>query len=95
MAEFNQVIKQASRMCKACGDCDDCPLRDLVEEFVECPFFAGQLDAAAIEETVTKWAEEHPEPRYPSLNEAWKQLFPDMAEKNPPCYRYFCEIEIR
>ena len=47
------------------------------------------LFAELVEKNVLEWAAEHPEPKYPSWNEAWKQLFPDMAEKHPPCPRYF------
>lgn len=36
-----------------------------------------------------KWAAEHPEPVYPSWEEAWKKLFPEMASVRPPCVRYF------
>lgn len=92
MAEFNQVIKQASRMCEACGNCNDCPLYDLVEELVDCPFFEGKLDAAAIEETVTKWAAEHPEPRYPTWQQWWEDNFPDASEAFPPCRGYFMDL---
>lgn len=85
MADFQEVMKQARRLCKESGDCHCCPLYDLVEELVDCPFLAGKLDAKTIEETVTKWAAEHPELRYPSWEEWWRREFPDADNAISPC----------
>ena len=88
MAEFVEVMRQAKRMCKSyrndcagCGlahDASECPLEALPEDW---PVESHRL--AGIERIVMDWAAAHPEPRYPSWNEAWKQLFPDA--KCIPC----------
>lgn len=97
MAEFQEVVKQAKRMCEAYGDrCEPCKL---YEKYGLCPLCAQSDDhvpmdwctenMSEVERIIMDWAEKNPEPRYPSWKEAWKQLFPDMAEKEPPCLRYF------
>ena len=91
MAEFQEVMKQAKRMCDAYGiECSPCTLH---EKYGLCPLCAQTDDCvpqdwvldkmADIERIVMDWAEKHPEPRYPSWNEAWKQLFPD--GQRTPC----------
>ena len=97
MAEFQEIVKQAKRMCRMYeNSCTGCPIADQDDR---CMFEVGNADCIPeswdlrklriAEELVMAWAAAHPEPRYPSWNDAWHQLFPDMAEKFPPCYRYF------
>jgi hypothetical protein len=73
MAEFVQTMKDWRRMCKVqedttCGACSSCPMGDdgkscmaVYEDEFET------VDFAHIEQTVTEWAAEHPEPVYPSI----------------------------
>lgn len=94
MAEFQEVMRQANRMCASyANDCTDCGLR---KEDYACPFdnLPEGMDLKSlpeIERVVMDWAEKHPEPRYPSWNEAWKQLFPDARRIYAPCIMYFVE----
>lgn len=86
MAEFVETMKQAYRIC-GCHTainkdyCEDCLL---ATENGGCMFDPlEKIDPEIIERRVVKWAEEHPEPVYPNLNEAWINLFPDSLEV--PC----------
>ena len=88
MAEFQEVVKQANRMCRSFGAvCDGCKLHWLDGEAL-C-VFGGTPEAwrsnkmTDAERIVMDWAAEHPELRYPSWHEAWKQLFPD--GQGSPC----------
>ena len=88
MAEFQVVMREVHRMCKSFGaSCIGCPLHNLVSSFQRaCKIKDGIYEGAdfnEVEAAVMKWANEHPEPRYPSLNDAWKQLFPDAC--SAPC----------
>jgi hypothetical protein len=78
MAEFQKVMKQAKRMCGA-YDCDKCPLGHVVGDI--CPIAVTQDDEAVkIERIVMDWAENNPEPRYPSWIE-WQGANFQMAER--------------
>ena len=84
MAEYLAVMKQARRMCHSYLDCTECAFG----KSPQCPLklCSDHKDDAVMEEAeriVMDWAEEHPEPRYPSWHEAWKQLFPE--SKYIPC----------
>lgn len=80
MAEFQEVMRQAKRMCEA--NCEECPLSHTVGNI--CPIaVTGNDEIAEIERIVMDWAAKNPEPRYPSWHEAWKQLFPD--GQGSPC----------
>lgn len=91
MAEFKKVMRQAKRMCEANGcTCNGCLLIDEKGEcrhrdaiYKEAPEDWKLDKLAEIERIVMDWAEKHPEPRYPSWHEAWKQLFPD--GQGSPC----------
>ena len=64
MAEFIEVMKQANRMCNACG-CSSCPVHNMCDVVtLLTPEYAEQFVKA-----VTKWAAEHPEPQYPTWRE--------------------------
>lgn len=57
MAEFSEVMRQARRMCEAYGRCSDgCPWLHM-----PCGYTIEQY-----ERVVMQWAEEHPEPKYPT-----------------------------
>ena len=64
MAEFRDVMKQWRRMC-ANTPCKKCEIYEFCEGF-------PSLDSDRIEEIVTRWAEAHPEPVYPTW---WEWLF--------------------
>lgn len=92
MAQFTEIVKQAHRMCETYGPHDNdcttlCPLgRANNPAGMKLCEYIGLTDlesAKEIEKRVLKWAAEHPEPVYPSWNEAWKSLFPDA--RNVPC----------
>lgn len=91
MAEFQEVMKQAKRMCEAVRGCDNCPL-DNKRDGCPLAMFASKISLESLgdaERIVMDWAAKHPEPRYPSWNEAWKQLFPDSGNRVSPCLQYF------
>ena len=85
MAEFQEVMKQAKRMCDNYNDCTDCPICKKAEEAQTiCPVpSVNKIDSANVETVVRDWAAKHPEPKHPSWHEAWKQLFPD--GQRTPC----------
>ena len=71
MAEFQETVKHWRRMCRKMGNpydnlkCEDCPLN---EERI-CTFEISDIqddELTVIEEKVTQWAAEHPEPVYPT-----------------------------
>ena len=85
MAEFQTVMRQAARMCKAHDECDSCPIRAEMDDLGEkCPF-CGALDVAAVEQKIMGWAKEHPEPVYPTWKEWQKANFPDAHDVMHPC----------
>lgn len=65
MAEFQEVIQQKKRMCNSvlCCKCDI--YRLCGEDLSKCPQFISNNPKKA-EEVIMRWAEEHPEPVYPS-----------------------------
>jgi hypothetical protein len=69
-------------MCDSLGSCDECPVRESFTA-IDCPIVYRGVDMTDIEQPVMDWAEKHPEPRYPSWHDAWKQLFPD--GQGSPC----------
>ena len=70
MAEFNEIARKFERMHESCRSCDECPLhmfgsmrmKNLCTEF-------GFFDPEFFVRTVEQWAEEHPEPQYPTWRE--------------------------
>lgn len=73
MSEFKNVIKDIERMCGECypNKCstDECQLYK--DDLCYPPLFARihNIDSNKLEEKVKKWAEEHPEPVYPTWGE--------------------------
>lgn len=80
--EFVEVMKQWRRMCKAqddtiCGACSSCPMGDdgkSCTAVYEDEF--DTVDFAHIEQTVTEWAAENPEPQYPTWYEYLTYMYP-------------------
>lgn len=94
MASFKEVCKQALRMAEAESKKDGCrpkyvALYIAVDGTYALSGGGTAVTAEELEKTIMKWAAEHPEPKYPSWIEAWKQAFPDVDTENPPCPRYF------
>lgn len=93
MAEFVEVMKQKARMCKTYNSCGACEFFRHVK-VGDCDGFQERHPDKA-EKIIMEWAAEHPEPKYPSWNEAWKRLFPNSANskskntENAPCLAYF------
>lgn len=92
MAEFLEVIKQANRLCKAYVDCSDCTLGS---SSIGCAPICDECytDAALkeFEQTVMQWAKEHPEPRYPTWEEWYKESFPNSISGVHPCDFIRCD----
>ncbi len=94
MAEFLDVVRQATRMCEyyICGSdlsCEQCPLS---RKNVRCGFTLyldiGNIDdeeAAEIEQVIMAWAAEHPVLRYPTWSEWQKNVFPGAGDDMYPC----------
>lgn len=76
MAEFQDVMAGFARMCKYMKqDCYDhhCPLA--LKGFYSKPVCSyTREDIQEVEEIITKWVAEHPEPEYPT----WAQWFRQM-----------------
>lgn len=87
MAEFVEVMKQARRLCAEQQEiecCVKCPMQGkggcMVVADVE------NVDYEDAEQRIMQWAAEHPAPVYPSLDEAWKSLFPNSSVT--PCPKW-------
>lgn len=81
MAEFQEVMRQVARYCSAQTGCANCKLYEIAG--VRCPSDMFTADnGASIEEVVMSWAEEHPEPVYPTwyeyLNKMYGAAFGDL-----------------
>lgn len=71
MAGFCEVMRQARRMCRTYKACVACPFEGVCEiGNFRTP--ERDIDLKVFEETVMKWAAEHPEPRYPTWYE-WQE----------------------
>lgn len=96
MAEFAEVVKQKARMCKTIVTCIDCKLNFANNDDNEdCVGFIDNYPEKA-EKIIMEWAAAHPEPRYPSWADGWKQLFPeatltDTLYSAAPCPRHFIQ----
>ncbi len=79
MAEFQDIMKQAKRMCVTVNDCDQCEL--MTDAGCRFAIFADDAKYShEIEQIVMDWAAKHPEPRCPSWNE-WQGANFQMAER--------------
>lgn len=80
MAEFQEVMRQWGRLCtqhctENADDCVGCLLGDTRADV--CGSYAKDNadDAKELERLVMEWAEEHPEPVYPTwLEFVWRQI---------------------
>lgn len=92
MAEFAEIAKQASRLCKYYQkdkSCARCPLSHAQAGLCKMMARIEAQDAIEIERIITAWVKEHPDPMYPSWHEAWQSLFPGADEPCPE--QWFCE----
>ena len=95
MFDFVTIMKDWRRMCKAQDDgtdrdvCATCPMGNggcsaIFED-------DGNMDYMNVERVVTKWAAEHPEPKYPTWEEWLVKigvLEPDVVTLNQE-YRFY------
>ena len=85
---FSDVMRQWRRMCKAFWDdtyCVDCPIEDMSEcgcDAIYSDEFAGVVDWNELARRVMQWAEENPEPVYPSFLEWLHEMYPQMEGKS-------------
>ena len=83
MTEFQEVMKQAKRMCVTVNDCDQCEL--MTDAGCRFAIFADDAKYShEIERIVMDWAEKHPEPRWPTWKEWHKANFPNVSEEICP-----------
>lgn len=70
MAEFQEVLQQWRRMCQ-CHNCKECPGRTIGNKDNICLLMKteNRRTEAEVEEIITAWAAEHPEPVYPTWAE--------------------------
>lgn len=73
MSEFLDVVKQWRRLCNSYNMCPVCPLKvfEVNGYFCGgiCLDWAKNVDWRKLEDTIKKWAAEHPEPVYPTWEE--------------------------
>lgn len=89
MAEFQEVMKQARRMCKEYGPtCEDCALYSedgcLFQDY-KTPDNKNLNFLADAEKIVMNWAAKNPEPRYLTWEEWQKKNFPTAHDVMHPC----------
>lgn len=73
MVEFQEVMKQAKRMCVTVNDCDQCEL--MTDAGCRFAIFADDAKYShEIERIVMDWAATNPEPVYPTWTE-WLRTF--------------------
>ena len=87
MAEFEEVVRQFRRMCETQG-CDGCPMYPACN-IGQCRKIAFQRPNE-FEAKVMKWAQEHPEPIYPTWGEWFvsEGLLPDEWDSLTSAYVY-------
>lgn len=75
VAEFQNIIKQLNRLCKMnfnSNNCSNtCPLELLHKKYLDAPSCKEELfvHTKEVEQIVSEWAAEHPEPIYPTWGE--------------------------
>ena len=71
MAEFQEVMREHRRLCKNGNDCASCNLSSQNNTYgMSCTLFLS-LHSDLAEAFIMSWADEHPEPKYPT----WKEWF--------------------
>jgi len=78
VAEFQNVMKQFDRMCKANAGCVNCPLDDRDGEIYRCSIGAFVNNSERIEREIMSWAAENPEPVYPTWGEWLQRMYNSM-----------------
>lgn len=68
MYEFQEVMKQWRRICMANERCSSCPLNN-ADCCISDPDSRTDVDIETLEELITNWADEHPEPVYQTWGE--------------------------
>lgn len=93
MAEFQEVMKQYNRMCETIrknikneAPCHVCMVSAFQNQSNATCTELMRKDPERFEKIVADWAEKNPEPRYPTWNEVWEQLFPDSHYAACPGY---------
>lgn len=94
MADFTKVMRQKMRLCNATQTCSECIL-EYPHNGTDCDC-VGILDTypEKAEQIVMAWAASHPEEKYPTWADAWRQLFPEAMYSGrgrdvAPCLKYF------
>ena len=93
MAEFVKVTEEARRMCGR--GCYGCAFKDneIVCAFL-CNLYNDNILPSAFEETVMKWAKEHPAKRYPTWREWLNSISMRSSSHAPtPCNFIDCHKE--
>lgn len=91
MAEFQEVMKQWSRMCKAYYRCVDCPLERCIDPQRNTWHDEDGDIFSRIEETAKEWAEPHPELVYPTWEEWLEEVgFVKKTIMNDFIHREYC-----
>lgn len=87
MAEFQEVMRQAKRMCEQSeGRCGDCPLQSIKNcAITSAPCFVDAETYKKIEHSVMDWAEKNPEPMYPTWLEWQEANFINASKPIQPC----------
>lgn len=83
MAEFCEVMKQKQRMCDSFPDsCEGCPIHSWTANNAGTTYCEETFSKhyEKLEPLILKWAEEHPEPRYPTWIEWQKSIYPEADE---------------
>lgn len=80
MAEFQEVMLQAKRLCTVHSSCAVCPLKDRHKDGCRLcwnsPACILDDEPANIEHIIMEWAKRNPPPRYPTYEEYAKEKFP-------------------
>lgn len=92
MAEFYNVIKNATRLCDESKCCEECCLFMNKNCMLEIISSLSDKELKDFETTVMKWSKNNPEKTYPTWENWWATTFPDTAEYMCPCPRYFTNI---
>lgn len=87
MADFQEVMRQAARMCRAHEECEECPVNMIADMVPSGCLFGSGIDAEYIEEKIMGWAADNPEPRYPTWEEWHKANFPGV--RHDICPNFF------
>lgn len=82
MAEFEEVMRQARRMCEEQQNIDCCVRCPINKNGCMVAADAEYVDYADAEQEIMHWAAEHPETVYPTWSEWYGKNFPDAYYNN-------------